>query len=82
MQIYSILQLKNKSRRAKNINKITTNKEEVKRTKKIKIKIKKTKIKTKIIEKSIKTDIKANIIVVITITTTIVNKKCLLRLHK
>jgi len=75
------LQLKNKSKKAKDTNKITTNKKKVKRAKKIKIKTKKTKIETKITKTNTKVDIRANTTIAIATTITI-NKKRLLRLYK
>ncbi len=76
------MQLRNKLKKAKNINKIITNKREVKKAKKIEIKIKETKIKTKIIEKSIEANIKTNAKVVAITIIIIKNKKYLLRLRK
>jgi len=75
LQIYSILQLKNKFKKTKNTNKITTNKREVKKTKKVKIKTKITKANTKI-------NAKANATKIATIATTTINKKRLLKLRK
>jgi len=78
LQIYSILQLKNKLKKAKTTNKITINKKETKKAKKIEIETKKTKIKIKIT----KTNIIVNAKATTTIATTIVNKKYLLKLRE
>ncbi len=82
LQIRSILQLKNKLKKAKNASKITTSKREIKKTKKIKIKAKKTKIKTKTIKRSTKVDAKANAKAIAIATTIITNQKRLLRLRE
>jgi len=76
------LQLKNKLRRTKNINKTTTIKRKIKKAKKIKIETKETKIETKITKTSIKVNTKANTKAIITIIRTTINRKYLLRLRK
>ena len=69
LQIYSILQLKNKLRKTKNIKKIIINKKKIKKTRKIEVKAKKTKIKTKIIETSIQANARIDAIVAAAATT-------------
>jgi len=75
----SILQLENKSKKARNIDKIITNKKKVKRAKEIEIKTRKTRIERRITKKSIKSNAKTSakaIATTITITTiTITTKK-------
>ncbi len=77
-----ILQSKNKLRKAKNVNKITTNEREVKRAKKIKVETRETKIETKITKTNTKVNAKTNAKAIVTTTTTTTNKKRLLRLRK
>ena len=80
LQIYSILQLKNKSRKTKDANKTTTNRKEVEKAKKIEVKTRETKIEIKIIETSTEADAKTNAETIAITATTTVNKKYLLRL--
>jgi len=82
LQIHSILQLKNKLRKAKSANKITTNKKKVKKTKKIKIEARKTRIEARTIERNIKANAKTNATTIATTTTTTTNRKYLLKLRK
>ncbi len=76
------MQLKSRSKRTKNINKIITNKREIKKAKKIKIKIKKTNIEIKTTKTNIKANTKANTIATTIITTTTIDRKYLLKLYK
>ena len=69
LQIYSILQSKNKSRKTKNSNKIIINRKEIE-------------IETKIIETSIETNAKTNAKTAVAAATTTTNRKYLLRLRK
>ena len=82
LQICFILQLENKSRKAKNANKITTNKKEVEKAKKIEIEIKETKVETKTTKIDIETNAKTSATIVAIITTTTTNRKRLLKLRK
>jgi len=74
-QIYFILQSKNKSRRAKNVDKTTTNKKEIEKAKKIEIETRETKIEPKITKTNTKTNAKIDTIAVATIATIARNKK-------
>ncbi len=79
----SILQLENKLRKTKSANKIITSKKEIKKTKEIKVKAKKTKIEAKIIKRNTRANTRANATTT-TITTiiTTTNRKYLLKLRK
>ncbi len=76
------MQLENKLRETKNINKIIIDKREIKKARKIKVKIRETKIKTKIIEISTEANAKIDTKIIIATTTIIVNRKYLLKLRK
>ncbi len=82
LQIYSISQLKNRSRKTKSANKIIINRKEIEKAKEIKIKTRETKIETKTIEKSIETDARADTTTVAATATIITNRKRLLKLRK
>ncbi len=73
-QMRSILQLENKSKKARNIDKIITNKKKVKRAKEIEIKTRKTRIERRITKKSIKANAKTSAKATAT-TITITTKK-------
>ncbi len=78
----SISRLKSKSKRTKNVDKIITNKREIKKAKKIEVKARKTKIEIKVTKKSIEVDAKANATIVAIIATTTIDRKRLLKLYK
>jgi len=82
LQIYSILQSENKSRKTKNTDKTTIDKREIKKAKKIEIETRKTKIETKITEKSTETNAKTNVTAATTAATTATDRKYLLKLRK
>ncbi len=77
-----ILPSKSKLRKARDASKIIINKRKIKKAKEIEVKAKETKIETKIIKESTKANAKANAIITITIATTTINKKGLLRSHE
>jgi len=82
LQIYFILQLKHKLKRAKNANKIIINKKEAKKAREIKVETREIRVKIKITKTNVEVDIKASAKIVVTIAITRTNKKYLLKLRK
>ncbi len=78
----SILQLRNKLKKTKNINKIIISEKEIKKAKEIKIKTKETKIEAKTTKTNIEADAKTNAKAITTTATITTNKKHLLKLRK
>ena len=76
------MQSENKSRKAKNTDKITTNKKEIEKAREIEVEAKKTKIETKTTETSIKADAKTNAKTAATAATATANRKYLIKLRK
>jgi len=76
------LQLKNKLRKIKNIDKIIISKIKIKKAKEIIFKTKKTEIKIKIIEINIEIDAKTSAKVTAIVATTTIDRKYLLKLYK
>ncbi len=80
LQIYFILRLKNKLRRAKDIDKIITSEKEIKKAREIEIKIRETEIEAKTIKTSTKANARASAKAIAATAITTTNKKYLLRL--
>ncbi len=76
------MQLKNKLRKIKNIDKIIISKIKIKKAKEIIFKTKKTEIKIKIIEINIEIDAKTSAKVTAIVATTTIDRKYLLKLYK
>ncbi len=80
--MHSILQLKNKLRKTKSADKTITSREEIEKAKEIKIKTKEIEIETKTTKTSTKTNAKTSAKTTIAAATTIINRKCLLKLRE
>jgi len=82
LQIYSILQSENKLRKAKNADKIITDKKEIEKAKKIKVETKETEIETKTTETNTEADTKTNAKTAAAAATITADKKYLLKLRE